>query len=160
MHNISFKSTISGANDVSIDKDKSSNFKVHISKAAPYLPFWQSCQFLCPVHSHKTFANQIVLSSPALSCPLLSFPIISCHFLSFPDLSCPFLFFLSFPVLSSGLPKVIFLAIVKGKGGKTSAFKDKAEAEGLVFCIQVLGVQIQKGPCRNIVIQFVNLFEH
>ena len=38
---------------------------------------------------------------------------------------------------TSGLPKVIFLAVVKVEGGKTSAFKveNEGEAEGLVFCI-------------------------
>ena len=41
---------------------------------------------------------------------------------------------------SSGLPKVIFLAVAEakgeGEGGKTSALEVKAEgeAEGLVFC--------------------------
>ena len=41
--------------------------------------------------------------------------------------------------VTSGLPKVIFLAVAEaeGKGGKTSAPKAEAkgEAEGLVFCI-------------------------
>ena len=48
---------------------------------------------------------------------------------------------------SSGLPKVIFLAVAEGegKGGKTSALKVEAEgeAEGLVFCILVFGGHIQ-----------------
>ena len=40
-------------------------------------------------------------------------------------------------VLVSGLPKVIFLAVAEGEGGKTSALEVEAEgkAEGLVFCI-------------------------
>ena len=41
--------------------------------------------------------------------------------------------------LISGIPKVIFLAVVEaeGEGGKTSALEVEAEgeAEGLVFCI-------------------------
>ena len=48
---------------------------------------------------------------------------------------------------TSSLPKVIFLAVAEGKceGGKTSALKVEAEgeAEGLVFCIQVIGGHIQ-----------------
>ena len=48
---------------------------------------------------------------------------------------------------SSGLTKVIFLAVAeaKGEGGKTSALEVKAEgeAEGLVFCILVFGGHIQ-----------------
>ena len=40
-------------------------------------------------------------------------------------------------LLSSGLPKVIFLAEAKGEGGKTLALEVQAEGEakGLVFCI-------------------------
>ncbi len=39
-----------------------------------------------------------------------------------------------FPI---SLPKVIFLAVAEGEGGKTSALEVEAEgeAEGLVFCI-------------------------
>ena len=51
------------------------------------------------------------------------------------------------PTISSGLPKVIFLAVAeaKGEGGKTSALEveSEGEAEGLVFCISVLGGHIQ-----------------
>ena len=38
---------------------------------------------------------------------------------------------------SSGLPKVIFLAVAeaKGEGGKTSTLEAEGEAKGLVFCI-------------------------
>ena len=48
-------------------------------------------------------------------------------------------------VLVSGLPKVIFLAVAEGEGGKTSALKVKAEGEveGLVTCISVFGGHIQ-----------------
>ena len=49
--------------------------------------------------------------------------------------------------MTSGLPKVIFLAVaeVEGEGGKTSALEVEAEgeAEGLVLCIQVFGGHIQ-----------------
>ena len=44
---------------------------------------------------------------------------------------------------------MIFLAIAKGEGGKTSALEVEAkgeaegEAEGLIFCIQVFGGHIQ-----------------
>ena len=42
-------------------------------------------------------------------------------------------------IKTSGLPKVIFMAVAEaeGKGGKTSALEVEAEgeAEGLVFCI-------------------------
>ena len=36
---------------------------------------------------------------------------------------------------SSGLTKVIFLAVAEAEGGKTSALEVEGEAEGLVFCI-------------------------
>ena len=51
------------------------------------------------------------------------------------------------PIVNSGLPKVIFLAIAEaeGEGGKTSALEveAKGEGKGLVFCIYVFSGLLQ-----------------
>ena len=164
MHNISFKSTISGANDVSIIKTKVALLRYIFLRLLLIFHFGKVVSFFV-LFTH-TKLLQIKLSCPVLPYPVLSFPflyflVISCPFLTFPVLtcfSCPFLFS---PVV---YPRWFFRPYSKAKVEKLrpSKAKQKVKLKFWYFVFKYsVGIsrhRLLKGPSRNNLLQIFKPF--